>query len=243
MDKISLQHEGKLFHIVGRRFEEYHGITAAIITMNEEENIVSIINHLRPIVKRIVVVDGGSSDKTVKLAEPLVDALCTIPFKGHYANQKNRAIEMCTTDWVLSMDPDERLSDEVYHKMIDLTDQDDIDCYAFPRREFRGGKEYPEVYPDYQRRLFRSYCRYIRPVHEELVGYKSEKFLPQKSGFDFIHTKPEERHELRNDSYVYFEANFSYEMGSPGHQTKDTCVAYDIDKIKDLLGGKNGEGK
>lgn len=243
MDRLSVQHEGKLFHVVSRNYDEYHGITAAVIAMNEEENIVALINHLRPIVKRVVIVDGGSYDRTVKLAEPLADALSTVMFRGHYANQRNKSLELVTTDWVLVMDPDERLSDELYRRLPDLINQDEIDCYAFPRREFREGKEDKSVYPDYQRRLFRTYCRYVRPVHEELVGFKEEKVLPKDSGFDIIHTKPDGRHHLRNDSYHFFEANYSYELGCPGKQLKDTCRKISMDTLKEMVEVEDGKKK
>lgn len=222
MRKLALKHEGKTFHIVHRDYEEYHGLTAAVITMNEEENIVDFLKHIRPLVKRIVLVDGGSSDKTVELAEPLVDALKIIPFNGHFGEQKNNAVKMCYTDWVIFLDPDERLDKPAYDGIKDLIEQNEYDCYAFPRREFRDGEEDKSVYPDYQRRLFRTYCRYIRPVHEELVGYKKEKQLEENQGLDILHSKPADRHATRNASYNYFEAHYVHECGKPGEQTKDT---------------------
>ena len=222
MHKLALNHEGKVFNIVQRDYDEYHGVTAAVITMNEEENIVEFLEHIRPLVDRIVIVDGGSTDKTIELAEPLVDALKVIPFTGHFGKQKNNAIEMCYTDWVLFLDPDERLDTNAYNKIKELIEQDDIDCYAFPRREFRDGVEDESVYPDYQRRLFRAYCRYVRPVHEELVGYKEEKQLEQKQGLDIMHRKPNIRHATRNGSYPYFEVHYMHECGKPGEQLKDT---------------------
>jgi len=222
MIKVSLNHEGKSFHIVKRDYDEYHGITAAVITMNEEENIVEFIKHLRPLVERIVVVDGGSSDKTLELAEPLVDAIKVVPFCGHFGEQKNTAIKMCFTDWILFLDPDERLDANLYEKIKDLIEQDEIDCYAFPRKEFRDNIEDEKVYPDYQRRLFRSYCRYVRPVHEELVGYKKEKRLETGRGLDIMHRKTEDRHKARNSVYSFFETHYIHECGGPGEQLRDT---------------------
>ena len=228
MKKIALNHEGTTFNIIHREYDEYHGITAAIITMNEEENIVEFINHIRPLVSRIVVVDGGSSDKTVELAGPLVDALKIVPFNGHFGEQKNNALKMCYTDWVLFLDPDERLDEKLYDKIKDLIEQDEYDCYSFPRREFRDNVEDESVYPDFQRRLFRAYCRFIRPVHEELVGYKEQKTLEEGQGLDILHRKPEERHEIRNKAYPYFEAHYINECGEPGEQFRETARKINI---------------
>lgn len=231
MHNIALNHEDKLYHIISREYDEYHGITAAVITMNEEKNIVELINHLRPLVKRIILVDGGSLDNTVKLAEPLVDALRVIPFNGHFGEQKNNAIKMCHTDWVLFLDPDERLDTKVYDQIPRMIEQDEYDCYAFPRREFRDGEEDVKPYPDYQRRLFRTYCRYVRPVHEELVGYKEEKQLEQDKGLDIIHTKLQIRHDKRNTSYDYFRTHYAHECGKPGKQLEGTVEK--IELLKD----------
>ena len=227
MRKIDLQHENKMFRIVSRNYDEYHGVTGAVITFNEEENIVNFLKHFRTLVSRIVLVDGGSSDNTVKLAEPLVDALKVIPFNGHFGEQKNHAINMCYTDWVLFLDPDERLDEKLCKKIPELVEQDKYDCYEFARREFRDGEEDKEVYPDFQKRLFRTYCRYVRPVHEELVGFKKVKTMPKISGLDIIHSKPEDRHKERNYSYDFFEAHYIHECGKPGQQLKDTCRNFD----------------
>lgn len=231
MHKIVLNHEGSSFHIVERSYDEYHGITAAVITMNEEKNIVEFLKHIRPLVNRIVLVDGGSTDKTVELAEPLVDALKIIPFTGHFGEQKNNALKMCYTDWVLSLDPDERLDTNIYKKIKNLIEQDEYDCYAFPRREFRDGEEDKEVYPDYQRRLFRTYCRFVRPIHEELVAYKNEKQLEINEGFDILHNKENMRHEARNNSYDYFYVHYVHECGKPGKQLEGTVEK--IELLKD----------
>ena len=237
MKRILLNHEGKQFKLRARPFEEFHGITLACITLNESANIVDFINHAKPHVKKIVMIDGESSDNTVELALPLIDSLNVMQFTGHFGNQKNNALRLCSTDWVLFLDPDERLSEALIKQLPDLINQDEFDCYAFPRREFINGEEQKEVYPDYQDRLFRAYCRYVRPVHEELVGYHKKKFLPKGEPAEIIHIKSEVRHKERNGSYRYFQAHYNNEFGKPGTQTFAT---YDdlYDTTLKMLGEK-----
>lgn len=234
MKKFELHVEHLRMPLIMRTFEEFHGITACVITLNEEKKIVGFLEQIKPLVKSIVMIDGGSNDGTVQLAAPYVDILKVFPFKGHFGNQKNRALMMCRTDWVLFLDPDETLSIKLCKKLSSLIDQDEYDCYAFPRCEFIDGKEYNWVYPDYQDKLFRTYCRYIRPVHEEVVGFKNRLKIPKNADLDILHQKERERHDDRNSKYDYFSYNYYHEVGEPGVQTKETCQlkTTDLDKIE-----------
>lgn len=235
MQNLTIKSDNLEFQLVKREWEEFHGITAAFITMNEEDNIIEFLKHIRPLVSRIVMIDGGSSDKTVELAESYVDTLKIVPFRGHFAEQKNVALRSVYTDWTLFLDPDERFCDEVYKNIPAMIEQNEIDCYKFPRREMIDGEENTEPYPDYQARLFRTYCRFIRPIHEEVVGCKEIKELPQDGKNDIMHLKKKDRHIKRNGSYPFFGMHYIHEIGQPGEQTKDT-IEWPINLLE-------GEGK
>ncbi len=222
MKNVTIKSDGLEFKLVDREWEEFHGITAAFITLNEEKNILEFIKHIRPLVQRIVMIDGGSVDNTVELAEPYVDTLKIIPFSGHFGEQKNNALRLVYTDWTIFLDPDERFCDDAFKQIPGMIEQNEIDCYKFPRREFIDGEENKESYPDLQAKLFRSYCRFIRPIHEEVVGWKECKELDKNSTFDILHQKTMERHGKRNSAYPFFGAHYLHEMGKPGEQTKDT---------------------
>lgn len=222
MKHFSFRNDNREFHLVDRTYEELHGITLAFIALDEEKDIVEFIKHARPLVDRIVMIDSGSRDRTIELAKPLVDLLQVVPFIGHLGNIKNRAIEHVFTDWTLFLDPDERLQEGIIKDLRSMIDQDEFDCYSFPRREFLSGKENPTPYPDYQDRLFRTYCRYIRPVHHELVGYKNKKTIPVDSGMDILHMKEMDRHMMRNRGHIAFEIHLKHELGFPGAQLKDS---------------------
>jgi len=84
-------------------------ISAAIITHDEERNIARAIESLR-CCEEVVVVDSGSTDRTVELARNLGARVIETHWRG-YAAQKNFAAEQCTHDWILSLDADEALSE------------------------------------------------------------------------------------------------------------------------------------
>ena len=84
-------------------------ISATIITLNEERKIVRAIESLR-CCDEILVVDSGSTDRTVELAARLGARVVETPWHG-YARQKNFAAEQAENDWILSLDADEALSE------------------------------------------------------------------------------------------------------------------------------------
>lgn len=205
-----------------RGFEDVHGITLCAIILNEEKDIRSYLNYYKPYVDRTVLLDGGSHDRTVELATTLADEIKIVKFEGHYGNQANRCLEMVKTDWVLFMDVDERLELSTLKNLRTMIDQDEFDCYAFPRKNYIDGVLDEVHFPDYQDKLYRAYCRKIRPVHEEIVGWKKRKEMPAVDGNFIVHSKGSARHHERNKVYQIYCLKFINEMGRPGAQMKDS---------------------
>src|SRR5271155_6119341 len=84
-------------------------ITATIITLNEERNIVRAIESLR-CCEEILGGDSGSTYRTLELAARLGARVVETPWHG-YAKQKNFAAGQAANDWILSLDADEALSE------------------------------------------------------------------------------------------------------------------------------------
>jgi len=91
-------------------------LSVVIITYNEEANIGQTLASVQPLVRdgngEIIVVDSGSTDRTVEVARSY-GAKCFIEEWKGYAAQKNSAIEKATGDWILSLDADEALEPEL----------------------------------------------------------------------------------------------------------------------------------
>jgi glycosyltransferase involved in cell wall biosynthesis len=107
-------------------------ISAAIITRNEERNIARVIESLR-CCDEILVLDSGSTDRTVEIATKLGARVVEISWHG-YASQKNIAAKLASHDWILALDADESLSEaleaEIWH--IKKTGPQ-FDAYTMPR--------------------------------------------------------------------------------------------------------------
>lgn len=220
--------EGTLFDMTLSEYDEFHGITLCSMVLNEGKIMQRFLEHYKPYVDSIAIMDGGSCDGTIDVAAKYAENIKVRKFDGHWSNQSNRCMEMAKTDWILFMDADELIEEASLKRFKEFIDQDKYDCYAFPRKEYLDdvGEYNKIIYPDYQDRLFRSYCRRVRPVHCEVVGYKSRCVLPMEDGYNIIHKKTKKRHESRNIGYQMFELNFINEMMEPGGQKRE-----DFDKF------------
>lgn len=128
-------------------------ITAIILTKNEEKNITECINSIAPVVKRIVVVDSGSNDKTVELALDLGAEIISHEFIN-YSKQFLYALDTIKFDtkWILRIDADERLSEKSGKELDALcNDNTDTDVSGIILRfevEFMGKKlRHGGIYP------------------------------------------------------------------------------------------------
>jgi glycosyltransferase involved in cell wall biosynthesis len=152
-------------------------LSVAIITLNEEENLERTLRSIG-CADEIVVVDSGSTDLTAEIATAAGARFYTEEWKG-FAAQKNSAIDKCSSDWILSLDADESLTEELNAEIRQLLQSEPpCDGYALPRRNLFLGRwiRFGGFYPDRKLRLFRRGTAEFenRLVHEtlHLVGQR-----------------------------------------------------------------------
>lgn len=146
-------------------------LSVAIITFNEEENIARTLASVKDIADEIIVVDSGSTDRTVDIAKQFGAKVFIEEWKG-FAAQKNSALDKCTFDWILSLDADEEVSPELAKEVEGwIRDPYDWGVYV-PRRNYFLGRwiKYGGYYPDRKLRLFKNMrARFEnRTVHEDV---------------------------------------------------------------------------
>jgi len=152
-----------------------NSLTVAIVTLNEAANLPRTLASLRvgpEIATEIVIVDSGSHDGTVEIAESAGARLFEEPWKG-FARQKNSAIDHATGDWVLSLDADEELSPELAREIeAVLAGEPAVNAYRIPRLNHFLGRplRHGGYLPDPKLRLFRrGAARFAeRAVHETM---------------------------------------------------------------------------
>ncbi len=130
-------------------------LSATLITYNEEANIEEALQSVHW-ADEIVVVDSGSTDKTIDICRRYTDRVFERPWTGFVA-QKSHAVSLATHDWIFSLDADERVGPELQREIEQLrTAGLRPPGYRIPRVAFFMGRwiRHGDWYPDYQLRLF-----------------------------------------------------------------------------------------
>src|SRR5688572_23075506 len=130
-------------------------ISATVITLNEERHIGEALASLAW-ADEIVVVDSGSTDRTVEIARGYTDRVVETNWPG-YAAQKNRAATEASHDWILSLDADERVTPELERSIARVRERGpDADGYRVARRAWYVDRwvRHGGWYPDWQVRLY-----------------------------------------------------------------------------------------
>ncbi len=146
-------------------------ITATIITLNEERNIARAIESLR-CCDEILIVDSGSVDRTVELAQNLGARVIEAGWRG-FAGQKNWAAEQAANEWILSLDADEALSEALEAEIRNVKKTGpQYDAYTMPRLARYLGRwiMHSGWYPDLKVRLYhRNKAKWVGDfVHESV---------------------------------------------------------------------------
>lgn len=154
-------------------------LTAALITHNEEANIGACLETVRW-ADEIVLVDSGSTDRTVEKARAYASRIYEIPFRD-FASQKNAALDRATGQWVFFIDADERVPAELAAEIREIVRAAGPDhVYAVKRLTYFFGKplRFSATQDDYPIRLFpREAARFEQPVHETLISSLAVKRL------------------------------------------------------------------
>lgn len=130
-------------------------ISIVIICLNEEKNIGRCLDSVKDIADEIIVLDSFSTDKTVSIAEEKGARVVQETFKG-YIQQKNRAIELATHNYVLSLDADEALDSLLIDSISKAREKFTSPAYRMNRYSNYCGKfiRHGSWYPDAKIRLF-----------------------------------------------------------------------------------------
>jgi glycosyltransferase involved in cell wall biosynthesis len=150
-------------------------LSVCIITYNEEANIGRTLDSVKRIADEMIVVDSGSTDKTVELARGRGAKVFVEEWRG-FAAQKNAAMAKASGDWILSLDADEEVSQELAASIQALLKSGnaapDCDGYMVARRNLYLGRwiKRSGYYPDRKLRLVRRGMGKFedRAVHESM---------------------------------------------------------------------------
>ncbi|VAX16204.1 Glycosyl transferase, group 2 family [hydrothermal vent metagenome] len=123
------------------------GLTLCMIVKNEALNLTACVESVRSIVDDIVIVDTGSSDGTPELARKLGARVYSFKWIDDFSVARNEALEYVETDWILSLDGDEKVSGKDHAAILELTRDDKVDGYFLSQRHYLDGAGYDNWKP------------------------------------------------------------------------------------------------
>lgn len=115
-------------------------LSALILSKNEGQNIGECIQALS-FCDEIIVADDNSTDHTVEIAKSLNARIVDQDTELDFAQKRNRLMQQAKGDWLLFIDPDERLTKELQEEIIAILKEPKYDVYLLKRRDFFWGQE------------------------------------------------------------------------------------------------------
>lgn len=162
-------------------------ISVVLAVYNEEENIEQCLKSVKDLAREIVIVDGGSTDKTVDIARGFKAKIIQTENLQNFHINKNKAIDAASGDWIFQLDADETVTKELAGEIMQIISKDgDVNGYWIPRKNLFLGKFLTKggQYPDYTLRLYKKGKGRLpgKDVHEQAiidgkVGYLNNNLL------------------------------------------------------------------
>src|SRR3977135_4300282 len=107
-------------------------LSVVIITYNEEKNIGRCLDSVLRVADEVIILDSYSTDDTVNIAKQKGALVKQQVFNG-YKEQKNLALRLCSHDFVLSLDADESLSEQLIESIIEARQEFRFKAYTMNR--------------------------------------------------------------------------------------------------------------
>lgn len=150
-------------------------LSVTIITLNEEKYLANALDSIKDVADEIVVVDSGSTDNTVEIAIKFGAKVFVRRF-DNYAAQKNFAVSKTSGEWILSLDADEQISDELSREIkaiISSQKSGVYNGYSIPRKNIIFGRfiKYTRWQPELDRHVWfwkKAQGKWSGAVHEEV---------------------------------------------------------------------------
>lgn len=206
-------------------------ISVCIIAKNEEKHIEECLRRLKPYQYEIVLVDTGSTDRTVEIAKNYTDRIYSFDWCDDFSAAKNYAMSKASHDWVLSLDCDEyveTIDEGSMQKQMQANPQA-AGRILLKNRFMQDGQPSTE-YVRLSRLVNRHYFHFAGAVHEQLepiaadisktvydipvtvlhVGYDGSEEAMRRKSLRNIFLLEKELQKQGPDAYLYFQLGQSY---------------------------------
>lgn len=177
-------------------------LSLCMIAKDEEEQIARCINSAKGFVDQIIVVDTGSTDRTVEIARELGAEVYHLQWQDDFSQARNESLKYAKGDWIIVLDCDEELDQNSALLLKEAINRENYSGYWLTCINIINGKP-QNKFPSF--RLFRNkpHFRYECPIHEQILPAVLK------------HTKPEQIGKL--DVYIY---HYGYEVSTVKQHNK-----------------------
>ncbi|MEE9605115.1 MAG: tetratricopeptide repeat protein, partial [Candidatus Scalindua sp.] len=106
-------------------------ISLCMIVKNEEANLTRCLNSVKDIVDEIIIVDTGSTDRTVEIAKSFGARVFNHPWEGNFSKARNYSLKHASCEWILILDADEELSKDDAPRLKETTKSNNCEAISF----------------------------------------------------------------------------------------------------------------
>lgn len=147
-------------------------LSLCMIVKNEEENLPRCLESVRGVVDEMIIVDTGSTDATVEIAESYRATVYSFPWNGSFSDARNYGLERATGDWILILDGDDELEAQSRKVLLDIIKHSDADGYFCETINYLGDAPGCDTIMSLTFRLLRNGKGYFysEPVHEQICS-------------------------------------------------------------------------
>ncbi|MCX7881133.1 MAG: glycosyltransferase family 2 protein [Patescibacteria group bacterium] len=196
-------------------------LTIIIFTHNEEKNIKDCLTSAKKLTNNIIVIDSESTDKTIEIIKKENIPFFTFPYQYYVEPARNFGIKKATSDWILILDADERITDQLAEEIKNKINhyQKNIGGYKIARKNIFLDKwlKYGGWWPDYQIRLINKnyFLNWPEEIHSTPVIKGKIEFLSTP----LIHLQHQGFDQMVNKTIIFedLEANLLYEGKKRGN--------------------------
>jgi hypothetical protein len=174
---------GKRARAVAARARPEPGLTLslAMIVKDEQEMLPGCLEAVKGVVDEMIVVDTGSTDDTVAIAERFGARVVHFPWNGSFADARNVSIDHATCDWVMYLDADEHLMPEDAPRLRELLTKTWREAFYLVETNYTGGDESGSAVTHHALRLWRRrpQYRFEGRIHEQKT-HTMPTYLPER---------------------------------------------------------------
>ncbi len=204
-------------------------VSLCMIVKNEEVDLKRCLNSVKDVVDEIIIVDTGSEDDTLKVAQSFGATIIKFVWNGSFSDARNIALEQAKGKWILHLDADEELDKSSLNRLRVQVKETEADAINVVLRNYQPEEDMVTFLDEKQVRLFLNKAdhRYQNKVHEQIIpsiaehsgkfseseiiinhyGYQANNEARAKRNLNLLE---DELRETPQDAYLLFKTGETY---------------------------------